>query len=166
MTEQLGVAPAAPWPDGLAPPRARPTPAGWPLRPARHLLSTELANFAAIGVASTVLFALAYHVLRAWVPPLAANTLALTSTAGLNFAANRWLTFRSRPGRLLRQAWQYFVAYLFGLGVSTLALLTFLSLWRQPARDVELTAALLSSGLATAVRYVAMSRWVFRARGG
>lgn len=122
----------------------------------------ELASFGAIGVICTLLFVLAYHFARNWLPPLAANSLALTSTAGLNFAANRWLTFRGRSGALLIQASQYFVSYVLGLGASSLALSSFLMLWDQPSRSVELTAALLSSGLATAIRYVAMTLWVFR----
>jgi len=122
----------------------------------------ELASFGAIGVTCTLLFALAYHFTRGWLPPLGANTLALTSTAGLNFAANRWFTFRGRAGRLLGQASQYFVFYMLGLGASSLALFSFLLLWTHPPHGIELAAALLASGLPTAIRYVAMTRWVFR----
>jgi len=121
----------------------------------------ELMSFGTIGAICTLLFLLIYDVARPWLPPLGANVLALTSTAGLNFAANRWLTFRTRSGRLLNQALQYFVFYAVGLGASSLALFSFLMLWSQPPHSVELVAALASSGLATAVRYVAMTVWVF-----
>ena len=123
----------------------------------------EVASFVTIGLICTLLFLLAYDLARYWLPPLAANVLALSSTAGLNFAANRWFTFRDRAGRLLQQASQYFVAYVLGLGASSIALFSFLLLWNQPPHSVELVAALLSSGLATAVRYVAMTLWVFPA---
>lgn len=129
---------------------------------ARRFPRRELVSFAAIGVLCTLLFVLAYHVTRSWLPPLAANGIALTSTAGLNFAANRQFTFPARQGPLLSQAWWYFVFYVVGLGLSSLALSSFLLLWHQPPRVIELTAALLSGGLATAVRYVSMALWVFR----
>ena len=128
----------------------------------RRFPPREIISFGAVGLICTLLFVLAYHFARAWLPPLAANGIALTSTAGLNFAANRWFTFPGRGGGLLSQAAQYFVFYAVGLGASSLALSSFLLLWPQPPQGAELTAVLLSGGLATAIRYVAMTLWVFR----
>lgn len=121
----------------------------------------EVASFAAIGIVCTLLFALAYDASRAWFPPLAANCLALTSTAGLNFAANRWLTFRGRGGGLARDGWQYALCYVIGLAASSLALAVFLALWAEPPHGAEIAAALAASGVATAIRYVALTLWVF-----
>lgn len=167
MVEQLGLARRALWPDGPSPAHASVAPGagGRCPRPATRFPPAELASFAAIGLLCTFLFALGYQFTRTWFPPMVANTIALTSTAGLNFAANRWLTFRGRTGPLLRQASQYAAVYVVGLAASSLALASFLLLWRQPPHAIELTAALISSGLATAIRYIAMARWVFSPRG-
>jgi putative flippase GtrA len=121
-----------------------------------------LASFVAVGVVCTLLFALAYDGLRTWLAPLAANCLALTTTAGLNFVANRWLTFRGRGGPLLRDAWQYALCYVVGLGASSLALAVILSAHASPSQHFEVSAALGTSGFATVVRYVSLSLWVFR----
>jgi len=63
---------------------------------------------------------------------------------------------------MLQQASQYVVFYAVGLGASSMALWSFLLLWPEPPRGAELTAALLSGGLATAIRYLAMTLLVFR----
>ena len=123
----------------------------------------ELASFAAVGMVCTLLFALAYDAARTWLPPLAANCLALTATAGLNFAANRWLTFRGRGAGLLHDAWQYTVCYVAGLGASSLALALLLEVHASPS--FELFAALAASGLATVIRYLSLSLWVYREQG-
>jgi putative flippase GtrA len=128
----------------------------------KRAVSRQFGGFAAIGLVCTLLFLLAYHVARRWLPPLAANSLALTSTAGLNFFANRVYTFRVRTGSIAKQAARYFVCYLLGLGASSLALGVFVTLWQHAPRAAELLAALAASGLATVIRYVAMSSWVFR----
>jgi putative flippase GtrA len=125
----------------------------------------ELASFAAIGLVCTLLFLCAYQVVRTWLPPLGANLIALSATAGLNFLANREFTFPGRKGSIITQAWRYLVFYVLGLALSSLALFLFLLVWNEPSRPVELTAALVASGLATAVRYVTMSLWVFQAKG-
>ena len=122
----------------------------------------EVASFGTVGLICTFLFVLAYHFTRNWLPALSANCLALTSTAGLNFAANRWFTFPGRARGLVKQAVQYLMFYALGLGVSSLALFSFLLLWKQPSHSVELLAALLASGFATAIRYITMTLWVFR----
>jgi putative flippase GtrA len=128
----------------------------------RRFPPREIISFGAIGAVCTLLFVVAYHFARSWLPPLAANGVALTSTVGLNFAANRWFTFRSRGRGMLQQASQYVVFYAVGLGASSMALWSFLLLWPEPPRGAELTAALLSGGLATAIRYLAMTLLVFR----
>jgi putative flippase GtrA len=122
----------------------------------------EFGSFATIGVVCTLLFVAVYHTARTWLPPLAANGFALTATAGLNFAANRWFTFQAQNGRLLTQGAEYFFFYVVGLAISSAALSAFLLAWSEPPHDAELIAALMAGGLATAVRYVAMTLWVFR----
>lgn len=121
----------------------------------------RFAIFAAVGLFCTVLFTACYALLRPGLPPLAANALALSATAGVNFALNRAITFRARAGDIRRQAALYAVAYGVGLGASTATLSLLLALARHPAGLFELVLALAASGVATLVRYVAMSRWVF-----
>ena len=121
----------------------------------------RLAVFAAIGLLCTVLFTVCYALLRPGLPPLAANALALSATETLNFALNRVITFRARAGDIRRQAALYAVAYGAGLGASTATLSLLLALAGHPAGRFELALALAASGVATLVRYVAMSRWVF-----
>jgi putative flippase GtrA len=124
----------------------------------------ELASFAAIGLVCTVLFLVIYDLARPALAPLAANVVALSSTAGLNFLANRSLTFRGREGRLLTQAAQYFAFYLLALAISSLVLFSFLQVWNDPPHHIELMAALAASGIATLLRYLAMTLWVFPQR--
>lgn len=121
----------------------------------------RFAVFAAIGLLCTVLFTVCYALLRPGLPPLAANALALSATATLNFALNRVVTFRARAGGIRRQAARYAAAYGVGLGASTATLSALLALAGHPAGLFELMLALAASGVATLVRYVAMSRWVF-----
>ncbi len=130
-----------------------------------HPMPGRLALFAAIGTLCTVLFTVCYALFRAWLPPLAANALALSATAALNFALNRALTFRASAGELRRQVVLYAVAYAAGLGASTLALSLLLAVSGHPAGLAELLLALAASGVATLVRYAAMSRWVFPVGG-
>ena len=67
-------------------------------------LPRQLRSFVAVGIACTAAFALLYAGLRnAGVPSLAANALALAATMGINFTANRHLTFAASNGDLRRQ---------------------------------------------------------------
>jgi putative flippase GtrA len=116
----------------------------------------------AIGIACTAAFAALYSLLRGLdVAPLAANALALLTTMGANFAANRHLTFDATDGPVLRQLAQYTGAYVLGLGVSSLILAGGLAVLGHP-RGILDTAMALTAGLgATAVRFALMRSWVF-----
>ena len=129
--------------------------------------NAKLVSFAIIGVICTVAFALIYSALRQFTGPLASNVGAFSSTIGLNFLANRHLTFRRHRGKLLTQAAGYGAVYVVGLGASSAALWAALDVFRHPAGVEELLLALGSGVLATVVRYLMLNRWVFRepARG-
>jgi putative flippase GtrA len=71
---------------------------------ARLLTSSTIARFVAVGVASTIAYALLYVLLRSGLATQPANLIALALTGVANTAANRHFTFRVR-GRegLVRQ---------------------------------------------------------------
>ena len=125
-------------------------------------LPRQLRWFAAIGIACTAAFALLYAGLRdAGLPSLAANALALAATMGINFTANRRLTFAATDGDLGRQLAGYSLAYLLGLAASSCALAALLGLVGHPRGPLDTAAAVVAGFVATAVRFVLMRAWVF-----
>ena len=124
--------------------------------------TAKLLTFAVIGAICTVAFAVIYAGLRHVTGPIGANVGALTATIGVNFVANRRLTFRAHGGPLLTQAAGYGLVYVFGLGASSAALWAALDVFQHPSGTIELALALASSALATVVRYLMLDRWVFR----
>lgn len=125
-------------------------------------LPRQLRSFAAIGIACTAAFALLYAGLRdAGMPALAANALALAATVGINFTANRRLTFAAAHGDVRRQLASYSLAYLLGLAASSAALSALLSLLGHPRGPLDTAAAVAAGFVATAVRFVLMRTWVF-----
>jgi putative flippase GtrA len=134
---------------------------------ARLLVAAPVMRFMAVGVASTLAYAVLYLVLRGALGPAGANALALAVTAVANTAANRRLTFRVR-GRagLLRQHALGAVVYVLTLGLTTGALGVLHGLDSAPSRPLEVSVLVVSGALATVTRYVALRTWVFaRARG-
>jgi glycosyltransferase involved in cell wall biosynthesis len=131
----------------------------------RLLTETRLTRFLAIGVVSTVAYALLYLLLRGYVGPEAANALALAVTAVANTHANRRLTFGIR-GRheLVRQHAAGAVVYVLTLGLTTGALAVLHGLDPSPARAVELIVLVAASVCATVTRYMALRSWVFARR--
>ena len=127
-------------------------------------MSRELRSFVAIGIACTIAYALIYTALRDLsLGPTAANALALATTMGANFAANRRYTFRATNDALLPQLGGYAVAYGLGLGASSAVLAVLLDTLGHP-HGIEDTAAGVTAGLAaTLVRYALMKTWVFTA---
>lgn len=144
--------PRDPGPESGGSPNPRPGP-----RPRAHLL-----RFAAIGVASTLLYTALYAGLAHPLGAQAANATALLLSAVANTAANRRLTFgvAGRAGVLRHQAQ--------GLGVLALALLLtggslglLHAVDAQPARWVELTVLTTANAAATVLRYALLRWWVF-----
>jgi putative flippase GtrA len=132
---------------------------------ARLLAAARLTRFMAIGVASTLAYALLFLVLRAPLGPAAANAAALALTAVANTQANRWLTFGLR-GRehLVRQHAMGAAVYILTLGLTSGALLVLHALDAHPSRAVELAVLVVASGCATVTRFVALRSWVFARR--
>jgi putative flippase GtrA len=128
----------------------------------RLMRSSRIARFAAIGAASTLAYAILYLLLHGPLPAGAANVLALALTAVANTAANRRVTFgqKGREGALRHQAQGAFV-FLATVAITSGALLTLDALDRGPARALEVAVLVVSSTLATVVRYLGLRFWVF-----
>ena len=128
----------------------------------RLRFDTALPRFLAIGVASTIAFALLYLVLRGWLGASGANAVALALTAVANTQANRRLSFRIR-GRagLVRQHAAGALVYLISLGLTDGALRLLSGLDPHPGRLLEVAVLVLASATATVTRYVALRNWVF-----
>ena len=133
------------------------SPACWPPRGS--------PRFLAIGVASTIAYALLFLALRASLGPAGANAAALAVTAVANTQANRRLTFGLRGRRnLLRQHAMGAVVYVLTLGLTSGALLVLHAIDAAPSRVVELAVLVLASACATVTRFVALRSWVFARR--
>jgi putative flippase GtrA len=131
---------------------------------ARLLAASRVARFAAVGVASTLAYALLYLLLRTGLPADASNAAALAVTAVANTAANRRLTFDVR-GRehALRHHMLGALVFFITLGLTTGALALLHALNAHPARPLEAVVLVLASAFATVTRYVGLSSWVFPA---
>ena len=127
-----------------------------------HGLVTQVARFAAIGVASTIAYVVLYLVLRAGVPAQAANALSLLITAVANTAANRRVTFgiRGRAGAAGHQA-RGLIAFGVGLALTSGALACLHATSPNPGRGIEVTVLITANLAATAVRFVMYRGWVF-----
>jgi putative flippase GtrA len=131
---------------------------------ARLLAASPVARFAAVGVVSTIAYAVLYLLLRAPLGPGGANALALALTAVGNTAANRHFTFgiRGREG-LARQLAMGAVVYAITLGLTAGALGVLHGVAPDAARWVELAVLIVASFAATVTRYVALKTRVFAA---
>jgi len=134
---------------------------------ARLAMATPVARFAAIGVVSTLAYALLFLLLAGAVGSAAASAAALALTAVGNTTANRRLTFgiRGRDG-LARQQAAGFLVFVLALALTNGALSALHDLDRHPPRLLEAAVLVLATLVATATRYVALSSWVFRGRAG
>jgi glycosyltransferase involved in cell wall biosynthesis len=132
---------------------------------ARLLAAARLTRFLAIGVVSTLAYALLFLLLRSPLGVGAANATALALTAVANTQANRHFTFGLR-GRtaLLRQHAMGAAVYVLTLGLTSGALVVLHALDAHPARHVELAVLIAASVWATVTRFVALRSWVFARR--
>jgi len=132
---------------------------------ARLAMATTVARFAAIGVASTLAYALLFLLLAGAVGSAAASAVALAVTAVGNTTANRRLTFGIRgPDGLARQQAAGFLVFLLALGLTNGALSVLHDLDRHAPRLLEAAVLVLATLAATVTRYIALSSWVFRRR--
>ncbi|MGO9890407.1 MAG: glycosyltransferase [Solirubrobacteraceae bacterium] len=134
---------------------------------ARLAMATAVARFVAIGVVSTLAYALLFLVLAGAVGSAVASAVALALTAVGNTAANRRLTFgiRGRDGLARHQA-AGFLVFVLALGLTNGALSVLHDLDAHAPRLLEAAVLVLATLAATVTRYVALSSWVFRRRAG
>jgi glycosyltransferase involved in cell wall biosynthesis len=124
---------------------------------ARLLAASQVVRFAAVGVASTLAYALLYLLLRVALPPTAANGLALAVTAVANTAANRRLTFGVRGRRnLLRQHALGALVFLLTLGLTSGAIAVLGALDPHPSRALEAAVLVVASACATITRFIGL----------
>ncbi len=132
---------------------------------ARLLAAGSVVRFLAIGVLSTLAYALLYLALRSPLGIGAANAVALALTAVANTAANRRWTFGIRGRRgWARDGLLGTAVYLLTLALTSGAVAVLHGLDPGASRAVETSVLVLASLAATATRYVALRSWVF-ARG-
>jgi putative flippase GtrA len=125
-------------------------------------LFAQLARFSAVGVVSTAAYVLLYVVLRAAVPPVGANAVALLVTAVANTAVNRRVTFGIRsPKAHLRHQVQGIVVFAVGLAVTTGALVVLHTVAPGAGRGLEVAVLVAAGVIATAVRFALFRSWVF-----
>lgn len=135
----------------------------------RLLASARLTRFLAIGVLSTVAYALLYLLLRTGAVGLSAvvaNVVALAVTAVANTQANRRFSFRVR-GRedLVRHHAMGGAVFVLTVLLTSGSLAVLHLIDPSPAAWLELTVLVVAGFAATVSRYVAMRSWVFVRRG-
>jgi putative flippase GtrA len=122
----------------------------------------QAVRFAAVGAASTVAYLLLYVLLRALMPAVAANALALLVTALGNTAANRRFTFDvTGPDGAVRHHLHGLALFGAGLALSSAALTLLHVTEPSPARGLEVAVLVVANLVTTALRFVAMRWWVF-----
>jgi putative flippase GtrA len=129
---------------------------------ARLFAASHVVRFAAIGLVSTLAYALIYLALRGGVGSPAANAIALAVTAVANTQANRRWTFGLR-GRehLARQHAAGAIVFLLTLAVSSGALFLLHQLDPGASAAVELAVLIVAGVTATVTRYLGLRFWVF-----
>jgi putative flippase GtrA len=125
----------------------------------------QLVRFVAVGVASTIAYALLFLVLRSQLDPQASNLVALMATAVANTAANRRLTFGVR-GRadLARHHLQGLVVFGLGLVLTAGSLATLGVIAPGATRAAELTVLVVANLATTVLRFLVLRLWVFSGR--
>ncbi|WP_188192133.1 GtrA family protein [Nonomuraea sp. SYSU D8015] len=142
----------------IATPQAPATGAG----SAPTALTRRLPSYAVVGSLCTVAYLVLFWALSAILPSTAANTAAMLITTVANTAANRRFTFgvSGRAGAV-RDHVGGLIAFLIGLGISTLSLAV---LPADSSQAAELTAVILTNALASAIRFALLQGWVFNPR--
>jgi glycosyltransferase involved in cell wall biosynthesis len=133
---------------------------------ARLLSEASLIRFMAVGLCSTIAYALLYLLLRGSLGAEGANALALALTAVANTHANRRLSFGiAGRSHLVRHHVMGALVFVLTLGLTTGALAVLHGLDPGASRLLELTVLVAASVCATVTRYMALRSWVFARRG-
>ena len=132
---------------------------------ARLVAAGPAARFAAVGIGSTLAYAVLYLLLRGTLGAGGANAVALAISAAANTAANRRLTFgvRGRPG-LARHHLLGAALFVLALGLTSGALALLHRVVAGPPRWLELALLVAASACATVARYLSLRNWIFDPR--
>jgi putative flippase GtrA len=129
---------------------------------ARLFAASHIVRFGAIGVVSTLAYALIYLALAGASGTAAANAIALALTAVANTQANRRWTFGIRGrARLMAQHLAGAIVFVLTLAVTSGALLALHELDPGASRLIELTVLVTAGVTATITRYLGLRFWVF-----
>jgi glycosyltransferase involved in cell wall biosynthesis len=132
---------------------------------ARLFAASHVVRFAAIGLVSTLAYALIYLALRDASGSAPANAIALALTAVANTQANRHWTFGLRGReRLARQHAAGAIVFAVTLALTTGALFLLHTLDPRASHAVELIVLIAASVTATVTRYLGLRFWVFSHR--
>jgi len=127
--------------------------------------NAQVLRFAAIGVASTLAYALIYLALRPLLTDQATNASALLLTAVANTAANRRFTFAVRGRtRLVRDQAEGLVVFGLALAVTSGSIAALHAFAPAAPRAVELAVLTAANLFATVLRFVLLRSWVFQSR--
>jgi putative flippase GtrA len=125
----------------------------------------QVVRFLIVGALSTVAYALLYLAFAEVAPAQLANFLALLMTAIANTAANRRFTFGVRgPTGVVRHQFQGLVVFAVAWGITSGSLALLHLAHSHPGSKLELVVLTAANLVATAVRFVALRLWVFRAQ--
>jgi putative flippase GtrA len=127
----------------------------------RRVDASELARFAGVGTASTVVYAVLFLLLRGPAGVVAANLIALALCTVGNTAAHGRITFgAARPVDWRTQLVGSAVVFLTTAVLTTAAL--GLALWAGGGPWPQVVAILAGTALASLVRFVVLKAWIFR----
>ena len=126
-------------------------------------LRGQVLRFAAIGIVSTLAYAVLYALLRPDVGPLSANFLTLLVTTVGNTALNRRITFGLR-GRIGagRQQLQGLIVFAFAWGITSGSLVILDAVAPRAGHQVEILVLTAANLVATVLRFIMFKLWVFR----
>lgn len=138
------------------------------VRPVPPGAATQVLRFVVVGALSTLAYLALYVALRSVTSPQLANGSSLLVTAVGNTALNRRWTFGVRGrARVFRQHGQGVAVFALALALTAGSLAALRAVAAAPPRSVEVAVLVVANLAATAVRFAALRRVVFRpAHGG
>lgn len=126
----------------------------------------QVVRFGAVGVVSTIAYALLYLAFQSVMPGQVANFVALLLTAIANTAANRRFTFgvRGRAGVVTHQ-FQGLVVFGLAWAVTSGSLLVLHGIVPDASAHLDLAVLTAANLFATLLRFALLRLWVFRPHG-
>lgn len=118
-------------------------------------------RFAAVGVASTILYLLIFVMLRGSLGAQLANFTALLLSAVANTMLNKRLTFGLAGRTGPREQAQGLAVFALGAALTSGALSVLHAADPSAGRLLEVTVLVAATAVATVVRFILFSRWVF-----